>query len=171
MAVVRKEVETVGDNELIVEIIEDGPTSNRVALTLMSKGSQGEVALGRANLGQIFRKQLRAQAEALVDALLGFLHRAEEAPVPIEAQIKERVLRGNVPGLPKPVKSRGADGSVGAGIELDHHSRQDFASTLRKIADSIETNDPCLTIHRCDIELFRGDGGGQTVSLQVTKGK
>lgn len=165
MTTVRKESEPLGDNELVIEVIEDNPASNRVALTLMSKGPQGEIAIGRANLGQVFRKQTRPQAEALVDTILGYLSKGEgPAPTPIEAQIKARVT--GVP-IPVPVKARGPEGQTGAGIELDHLTRRDFAEILRKLADQIETNDPAVTLQQLDIEPIRG--GGQTIALRAVR--
>lgn len=165
MTTVRRETEPLGENELVIEVVEDNPTSNRVALTLMSKGPQGEIALGRANLGQVFRKQTRPQAEALVDTILAYINRGDEpGSVPIEERIKAKVTGSPIP---VPVKERGPEGQTGAGIELDHMTRRDFAETLRKMADLVETNDPALSIIRLDIAPIRG--GGQTLAFQAVR--
>lgn len=175
MTTVRKEVEKLPDgNELIFEVIEDKPDSNRVAITLLSKGPQGEFALGRANLGPVFRKQSRFAAESLVDALQSYLVREAEATStkPLEHQIREKAeakARGEdpPPGIPIAVKARGPNGAASLGIELDHHTRRDFATTLRQLADAIEVGSDKVVISRLDIQPIRG--GGQDVLLHVSR--
>lgn len=165
---VRKEIEPLPDgNELVVEVIEDSPTANRVSITLMSKGPQGDIALGRANLGTVFRKQSRPQAESLVDAVLGYLRAEDAAAVPIEKQIEAKVTGKPMPAaVPPPVKGRPSTATQ-RGIELDHHSRKDFADTLRRLADEVETANPQTEIISLDIQPIRG--GGQVVSFSARR--
>lgn len=165
---VRKETEPLDDgNELVVEVIEDSPAANRVSITLMSKGPQGDIALGRANLGTVFRKQSRPQAESLVDAVLGYLRAEESSAPPIEKQIEARVTGKPMPAaVPPPVKGRPTT-AVQRGIELDHHSRKDFAETLRRLADEVETASEKVEIVALDIQPIRG--GGQVVSFTARR--
>lgn len=167
MTTVRKEVEPLKDgNELVIEVIEDKPDANRVSITLMSKGSQGEIALGRANLGTVFRKQSRPQAENLVDAVMGFLRGDDgPTPVPIEKQITARVT--GQPVVPAPIKARSNHPTQGQAIELDHHTRRDFANTLRQLADMVETGDAKLAISALDIQPIRG--GGQSIAFTAVR--
>lgn len=170
MTTVRKETEKLLDgNELILEVVEDNPASNRVTLTLVSKGDQGEIALGRANLGTVFRKQSRFAAESLVDALQSYLAReAETAATPtLEAQIKAKA-EGKAPvAMPTPVKQRSGLPTQGQSIELDHLTRRDLAAQLRQLADSIEVNDPKIVITALDIQPIRG--GGQSFVINLTR--
>lgn len=161
---VRKEVEPVGDSEMVIEVMEDSPTSNRVSITLMSKGEQGDIAVGRANLGQVFRRQTRSQAELLVDALIGYIRSAPEEGGAIDAAIRDKVT-GKVPA---PVKARVNTATQGAGIELDHFTRKDLGTTFRRLADLIETNAPGAQVLSLDIQPAKG--GSKTISFSVRLG-
>jgi hypothetical protein len=158
---VRKEVEPVGDSEMVIEVMEDSPTSNRVSITLVSKGDQGEIAVGRVNMGQVFRRQTRSQAESLVDAVLGFIRAAPEEGGAVDAAIRAKVTGA----APTPVKARVNTATQGAGIELDHFTRKDLGETLRKLADLVETNAPGAQILVLDIQPAKG--GGKTISFTV----
>lgn len=158
---VRKEVEPVGDSELVIEVLEDSPTSNRVSITLMSKGDQGDIAVGRANMGQVFRRQTRSQAEALVDALVGYVRSSPEDGKAVDAAIRDRVTGK----APTPVKARVNTATQGAGVELDHFTRKDLGETLRKLADLIEVNSPSTAVLALDIQPSKD--GSKTMSITV----
>lgn len=167
---VRKEMEPLSeDSELMIEVLEDNPTSNRVSLTLLVNGPQGKLATGKVNLGQIFRKQSRSQAESLADAVIGFLRDVDDS-APIETTVKAAIearQEAQVSGtkVPTPVKDRSPTAKRGA-IELDHLSRNDLANTLRKLADRIQVRDEGVEFQQLDLTPIRG--GGTIISMTVT---
>lgn len=171
---VRSEVEDLQDgNELHVEVHEDTTQKgfgHKVMLTLQGKSSG--VALGRANLGQVFRQLTRQRAEWLVDAILGAIKRPDEvsADGALRARLEAEKAKetAKLPAnIPVPVKARGANPMAGVSIELDPFGRKDLADTLRKLADEVETRAPTVTIQQCEIEPIRG--GGQVIALRVTR--
>jgi len=165
---VRKDIEALTpDTELLVEVLEDNPTSNRVSLTLLVSGPQGKLATGKVNLGQVFRKQTRHEAESLADAILGFLRETDDVvSAPVETTVKANLTaRAAGTQVPMAVKDRSPTAKRGA-IELDHLSRKDLAATLRKLADRIEVRDEGVEFQQLDLTPIKG--GGTVISMTVS---
>lgn len=164
VTVVRKESEDLDEStSLVFEVIQDNPTSNRVVVTLMTKGDQGELATGRANLGTVFRRQTRSDAERLLESLVSFSRSSSDDGVSIDTQIKNKVTGKEA--IPIPVKQRPSGPVQISGIELDHFTRNDLSKTLRSLADLVETNSPDTKVLSLDIQPVRG--GGKTISFSV----
>ncbi len=172
---IRSEVEDLPDgNELHIEVHEDTTLKgfgHKVMLTLQGKSSG--VAMGRANLGQVFRTLTRQRAEWLVDAILGAMRRPDEvsADGSLRARLlaveAERARPAAMQRVPAPVKGRSDNQAAIAGVELDPFGRKDLADKLRQLADLIEVRDARALIQQCDIEPIRG--GGQSITLRVIK--
>ncbi len=172
---IRNETESLPDgNELIVEVHEDTTLKgfgHKVMLTL--QGKESGIAMGRANLGQVFRQLTRQRAEWFVDAILDVVRRPDEvsADGTLRARLlaieAERARPEAMQRVPAPVKGRAANQTAVTGVELDPFGRKDLAEKLRQIADLIETRDPRIVVQQCDIEPIRG--GGQTIALRVIK--
>lgn len=168
MTVVRRETEALPDGELLIELNEDQGQAPKIMLTLMGK----EVALGRANLAQVFRKLTRSRAESLIDAILGVVRQPDEVSADgairarLEAEKAGKQKNEKGVALPVPVKARGANPTE-SGVELDVFGRKDLADKLRALADSIEVRDEKVLIVSCEIEPIRG--GGQSISLRTVR--
>jgi hypothetical protein len=165
--IVRTDVECLSDgNDLHIEVHEDesqGGFGHKVMLTLMGRASN--VAIGRANIGQVLRRLTRPRAEDLVDAILNVLRRPDD--VPIDASIRAKAESSMRPTIPVPVKKRPDNQVAMAGVELDHFGRKDLADKLRQIADLVEVRDPKFVIQQCDIDPIRG--GGQSIAFRGMK--
>jgi hypothetical protein len=154
----RKEEIDLGGEKIVFEVFgtADGKDS-KVMITLMGNGA----AVGRANLGQVFRGITHARAERIVEALLDAVTSPEDAGKSVDGAVKER-LSGKAPADGTPLLPR----SPTVSIELDAFFRKDLATDLRLLANEIEMASTKIVLTKAEVELQRGGGKEITVSAR-----